>query len=200
MALSPTGLRHISPTVWMKYVPINHHGETNAPVKAARAGGTRIANAMPPNTNAQREFRRAGRLPLAQSRSTAMRISAPGSSRRPTARTGTSWPGNRIQAARGGAPLRKQIQGRSGLFVSGPKYRRCDEQHQDRGRPFALRQPTTRGRQQPGENCQGNDNQDQAKPCGYSLRAVSSMRPVPASNPIAPRTNAASAASSQHCA
>src|ERR1700722_5663660 len=53
MALSPTGLRHISPMVWMKYVPVSHHGETSAPASVALAGGIKIANAIPPNTKAQ---------------------------------------------------------------------------------------------------------------------------------------------------
>src|SRR5271157_5074029 len=52
MALSPTGLKHISPAVCMKYVPVNHHGETSAPVIDALAGGIKSANALPPNTRA----------------------------------------------------------------------------------------------------------------------------------------------------
>src|ERR1700733_8331677 len=56
IALNPTGLRHISPTVCKKYVLVNHHGETNEPRIAALAGGTRIANAIPPNSNAPTNF------------------------------------------------------------------------------------------------------------------------------------------------
>src|SRR6266849_2866942 len=56
IALNPTGLRHISPAVCRKYVPVSHHGETNPPVIATLAGGTRIANAIAPKTNAKANF------------------------------------------------------------------------------------------------------------------------------------------------
>ncbi len=46
IVLRPTGLRHNSPTVWMKYTSTSHQGETRpAPVKLAANVITR--NAMP---------------------------------------------------------------------------------------------------------------------------------------------------------
>src|SRR5580698_2373010 len=56
IALNPTGLRHISPAVCKKYVPASHHGDTSAPVNVALAGGTRMANAIPPRTSAIANF------------------------------------------------------------------------------------------------------------------------------------------------
>src|SRR6202046_3218337 len=56
MALNPTGLRHISPAVCRKYVPVNHHGETSAPIIADLAGGIRSAKAIAPNSRPQANF------------------------------------------------------------------------------------------------------------------------------------------------
>src|SRR4051794_9748319 len=50
--LNPTGLRHNSPSVWMKYVPHSHQGET--PTFAAT--GTSRANPKPAPTSPRVNF------------------------------------------------------------------------------------------------------------------------------------------------
>src|SRR5690242_18061266 len=50
--LKPTGLRHISPSVWIKYVALSHQGETEAPA----ATGTRMANPSPTHRSPKVNF------------------------------------------------------------------------------------------------------------------------------------------------
>ena len=146
IALNPTGLRHISPTVCRKYVPVSHHGETSAPAIAALAGGIRIANAIAPNKQTPGKFGRAGRLPFAQ------RDPQPRKRRRQNhykKRRHELEPARRkieSQQHVARAPLREKIQRRTALLVGRPEHRRRHKQHQNRTGALALDRRTIRAR------------------------------------------------------
>ena len=52
----PTGLKHSSPSSWMKYAPTSQRGDTLTPVCALTPAGMSSTNANPTNTSASANF------------------------------------------------------------------------------------------------------------------------------------------------